>query len=125
MRLADGLKNQVQARVVSARQQFERMARSPLDAVTISEAAMNEFDQRWESTEGRMKMVPGKELFSALNEHLQLTYKIALSPLLIVESFSRSEVCPQLVDLLRRLDDLRKEEAPDQPSLDFAPSVSE
>jgi hypothetical protein len=120
MELADGLKNQVQARLVSARNSFERTVRSTLDQVTISEAAMNEFDQKWEAKEERMKMVPGKELFSALNEFLQAKYKIALSPLVVVENFSRSEVCPQLATLLHKLDQLRKEEVPDQPSLEFA-----
>jgi hypothetical protein len=120
MLLADGLKNQVQARLVSSRQQFERTTRSSLDAVTVSEAAMNDFDEKWATTEGRMKMVPGKELLSALNAHLQRTQKIALSPLLVVESFSRAEICPQLAQLLRKLDELRKEEVPDQPSFEFA-----
>jgi hypothetical protein len=123
MHLADGLKNQVQARIVSSRQQFERDSRSGLHAVTISEAAMNEFDKKWESVENRMKIVPGKEVFSALNAHLQLKYKIALSPIFVVESFQRNEVSQQVADLLQKLDEIRKEDAPDQPSLEFAPTT--
>lgn len=125
MRLADGFKNQVQARIVSARQQFERDSRSGLHAVSISEAAMNEFDKKWQSVENRMKIVPGKELISALNAHLQSKYKIALSPIFIVESFQRNEVSQQVADLLHKLDEIRKEDAPDQPSLEFAPNAAE
>jgi energy-coupling factor transporter ATP-binding protein EcfA2 len=113
MRLADGFKNPVQARLVSARHQFERTNRTTLDAVTISEAAMNEFDQRWANPEGRMSMVPGKELLSALNAHLQQAHRIALSPVSIVESFLGGEVCPQLATLLQKLDQLRTEEVPE------------
>lgn len=123
MHLADGLKNQVQARIVSSRQQFERDSRSGLHAVTISEAAMNEFDKKWESVENRMKIVPGKEVFSALNAHLQLKYKIALSPTFVVESFQRNEVSQEVADLLQKLDEIRKEDAPDQPSLEFTPTT--
>jgi hypothetical protein len=125
MQLADGLKNQVQARIVASRQQFERDSKSGLHAVTISEAAMNEFDKTWESVENRMKIVPGKELFSALNTHLQLKYKISLSPIFVVESFLRDEISPQIVELLRKLDGIRKEDAPDQTSLEFTPSMPE
>ena len=125
MQLADGLKNQVQARIVASRQQFERDSKSGLHTVTISEAAMNEFDKKWESVENRMKIVPGKEVFSALNAHLQSKYKIALSPIFVVESFLRDEISPQIADLLGKLDELRKEDAPDQPSLEFAPNAPE
>jgi len=123
MRLADGFKNSVQARIVSARQQFERTSRPGLDQVTISETAMNEFDQKWMSPEGRMRLVPGKELLSALNAHLQQTHRIALSPVVVVESFSRAEVFPQLAMLLHKLDELRTAEVPEQPSFDFAPAL--
>ena len=123
MRLADGFKNSVQARVVSARQQFERTSRSTLDAVTITEAAMNEFDKKWASTEGRMAMVPGKELFSVLNAHLQQSHRIALSPILVVESFLRDEVFPEITILLKKLDQLRTQEVPEQPSLEFTPAL--
>ena len=125
MQLADGLKNPVQARIVASRQQFERDSKSGLHAVSISEAAMNEFDKKWESVENRMKIVPGKEVFSALNAHLQSKYKIALSPISVVESFQRDEISPQIADLLRKLDEIRKEDAPDQPTLEFAPTGPE
>ena len=125
MHLADGLKNQVLARIVASRQQYERDSKSGIHNVTISEAAMNEFDKKWESVENRMKIVPGKEVFSALNAHLQSKYKIALSPIFVVESFLRDEISPKIADLLRKLDEIRKEDAPDQSSLEFAPATSE
>lgn len=120
MRLADTFKNQVQARIVSARQHFERTNRSTLDAVTISESAMNEFDLKWASTEGRMAMVPGKELFSALNGYLQHNHGIALSPIIVADSFLRDEVYPNLLALLGKLDELRTAAVQDQASLEFA-----
>jgi hypothetical protein len=82
---------------------------------------MNEFDQKWASPEGRMAMVPGKEIFSALNSHLQQAHRIALSPIVVVGCFLRDEVCPQLLALLLKLDELRTAEVPEQPSLEFAP----
>ncbi len=84
---------------------------------------MNEFDKKWESVENRMKIVPGKEVLSALNAHLQLKYKIALSPIFVVASFLRGEISPQIAALLCKLDEIRKEETPDQAALEFAQAV--
>ena len=117
MRLSDGLKNQVQARIVAARQQFERAIQSGLHAVTISEAAMNEFDEKWGRFDARMRLVPGKEVLSALNTYLQSSLKLALSANALVESFARSEIPPSLIALLHTLDEMRKTEIPEQPSL--------
>jgi len=63
-----------------------------------------------------------KELFSELNTYLQQTHKIALSPIIVVESFLRDEICPEVVALVHKLDALRKEEVPDQPSVEFPPA---
>ena len=122
MQIADGFKNQVQARIVSARQQFERDSRTTLNPVTISETAMNEFDQKWSTVELRMKIVPGKEVFSALNAYLQTKYKISLNPIFVVESFQREEISPEVSDLLHKLEAIRKEDVPDQAALEFAPA---
>jgi hypothetical protein len=72
-----------------------------------------------------MKIVPGKEVFSALNAHLQTKYKIALSPRFVVESFLRDEVSPQIVTLLQKINEIRKEDAPDQDLLEFKPTEPE
>jgi len=84
---------------------------------------MNEFDQKWATSEGRMSMVPGKDLISALNTHLRQAHRIALTPIIVVESFLRDEVCPQIVVLLRKLDQLRTQEVTEQPSLEFTSGV--
>jgi hypothetical protein len=123
MQIAEGFKNQVQARIVSARQQFERDSRTTLNPVTISEAAMNEFDQKWSTVELRMKIVPGKEVFSALNTYLQAKYKISLNPIFVVENFLREEISSPVAELLNKLDEIRKEDAPDQTSLEFSPAT--
>ena len=114
MRLSDGLKNQVQARLVGSRQQFERTIQSGLHSVTISEATMNDFDEKWGRVATRMCLVPGKEVLSALNAYLQSSLKMALSTSSLVESFTRNEIAPSLTGLLGKLDEMRTAEAPDE-----------
>ena len=119
MRLSDGLKNQVQARLVAARQQFERTVQSGLHSVTISETAMNEFDQKWGRIDTRMRLVPGKELLSALNGYLQDSLKTAVSANALVEAFTRSDIAQPLIELLEKLDEMRRTEIPEQSPLPF------
>ena len=54
-----------------------------------------------------MEIVPGKEVFSALNAHLQLKGKISLFPIFVVESFPRGEISPKLAALLCKLVEIR------------------
>ena len=93
--------------------------------ITISEAAMNEFDKKWSTVEERMRIVPSKEVFSALNSHLQSKYKISLNPIFVVESFTHEEINPHVVALLHKLDEIRKEDVPDQTALEFPQTASE
>jgi energy-coupling factor transporter ATP-binding protein EcfA2 len=123
MRLSDGLKNQVQARLVAARQLFERAAQSGLHPVSISEEAMDEFDAKWGQVGTRMRLVPGKELLSALNAYLQNSLKIAVSASALADSFGRDEMPPPLLELLHKLDEMRSAEIPEQPSLPFEGSA--
>lgn len=74
---------------------------------------MNDFDQKWAQIDSRMLIVPGKELFSALNGYLQKEYQISLNPLAVVDAFKRSEVWPELALLLNKIDKLRKDLPPE------------
>ncbi len=121
MTLAEPMKNKVQAQLVSASQQFEKRRQPGLHGTSISEDVMNEFDQTWNSFDGRIKLVPGKEMLSALNRELQSLYTCAVTPGAIVSAFKVSEVAQTLTDLLAKLDLLRSFEV-DDDSRAAAPS---
>ena len=104
---------------LSAQKQYERAIQSGLHTVSISEATMNDFDATWGQLDARMKMVPGKDVLSALNTHLQTKYKVALSVNALVGAFNQSEVPAPLAALLMKLEEMRTAEIPDQPTLSF------
>ena len=54
---------------------------------------------------------PDPFLRPALNARLQVQHAIHLSPMKVVDEFSRAEIPTGLVDLLKSLDRLRKQEA--------------
>jgi energy-coupling factor transporter ATP-binding protein EcfA2 len=119
LRLSESMKNAVQAQVLASRTQFERASQSGLHLATISEATMNDFDAKWGVLESRLRLVPGKEMMSALNDYLQSTLKIAFSTTALVDSFNKQDVSPFLSTVLFKLDDMRRVEIPDQAVLSF------
>ena len=100
MMLAESMKSKVQAQLVFASQQFEKRRQPGLHGTNTSEDVMNEFDQTWNSFDGRMRLVPGKDLLSALNRELQSRYNCAVTPGAIVGAFKVSEVSQTLTELV-------------------------
>ena len=86
----------------------ERAQRPGLDPATINEAAMIEFDERWKEMDSRLAMVPGKDVLSLLNQHLQEQYEISLSALSIVGAMVPGDVADDLRGLIDALESFRK-----------------
>lgn len=83
---------------------------------------MNDFDGKWGKLETRMLLVPGKEVLSELNKHLQSEYRISLSVNAIVGTFNASEVPRPLAELLLKIEEMRCAGVPEQPTLAFETS---
>ncbi len=106
MRLTEPLKNRVQAQLVTSRQMFEKRSQPGLHGSNSSQAAMDEFDRAWSAFEDRMKIIPGKEVLSLLNEFLQREHACALTPGSIVESFQKQDVFQDVQKLIAKLQEL-------------------
>lgn len=106
MKVSDPLKNMVQSQLVSSRHLFEKRANPLLHSSTSSLAAMNEFDSAWSVFETRMKIVPGKELLSLLNQFLQSEFGCALTPNSIIESYLKINIPDSIKNLISKLHDL-------------------
>jgi len=101
------MRSAVFARLLDERRKFERSVRSQEHDVTIFQAATTDFDSKWNLFDERMKLVPGKDLFSALNAYLQETYHVSLSSRAVVDSFTRDEIWPEVCNLVKKLDEAR------------------
>ena len=106
--LTTPLKHKVHAQYLAKRATFEKSKSREIDPATINESAMAEFDATWSNPQGRLTIVPGKEVFSLLNKHLQKKYDISVSVASVVNGMSSSDIADDLKDLLRQLDDLRR-----------------
>jgi Predicted ATP-dependent endonuclease of the OLD family len=107
--LSDTVKNNVNGQYLSKRVPYEKSKNPGLDYATINQAILTEFDATWSTLEGRLKIVPGKEVLSLVNKYLQEKYGISLTVRLIVEAFAKEEIPSDITELINRLEDLRKE----------------
>jgi hypothetical protein len=106
------MKNRILAQFVKLYCDFKRRKTPGIDLATLSEVAMNEFDQLWSSLDSRLAIAPGKETLSALNARLQNDYGVNVSAVQIIDCISDAEMPREMNDLLSALDDFRKCEPP-------------
>lgn len=111
--ITDGMKNRVAAQYVPRRKNFEKKADPSIDETTLTEQAMNEFDQQWNDLSQRIKLAPGKEVFAALNNELQKRAGIHLTSAQIIDAFEEKEVPEEMVEIIKNLEDLRKRKTAD------------
>lgn len=92
-----------------AKRTIQEKALSPHeDPATINTRVAMAFEKEWATFDGRMRLVPGKQLLSALNQDLQSRYKITISQAKIVQAFDRADVPSEMVKLIDMLDEFRQ-----------------
>jgi AAA domain, putative AbiEii toxin, Type IV TA system len=99
-RFSEICKNHVVAQYLAERRRYERASSSHLSDASINEAAMNEFDGRWNTAERAIEIIPGKDALKALNQHLQDQYGISITPTGIIDAMHRDEVPTEMVELI-------------------------
>ncbi len=78
-----------------------------LDISNVTADAIRIFETKWSDIETRMEIVPGKEVFSALNRFLGDNYHISLTPTLVISQFIADEIPRDMVLLLKRMEKFR------------------
>lgn len=87
---------------------IEHFKHSPIHNTTVITDAGRLFNEKWKDVGSRMEIVPGKEVFSALNKFLGDTYHITLTPTNVIASFHKEDIPYDIVTLLRYIDKFRK-----------------
>jgi hypothetical protein len=76
-----------------------------LDQATITAAVSKRFDQIWSRQEGRLSIVPGKEVLARINTRLQDIVGITVSDGQIAHHFQVNEIHPDIRVLVDKLAD--------------------
>jgi energy-coupling factor transporter ATP-binding protein EcfA2 len=107
--LTSVFKNKVQAQLQSHRLKFEKQFNPKLDNSTIIESSLTEFDDLWGDLSKRLKIIPGKEYLSNLNQYLQDNYGITISYSNIINNINGTNFPEELKVLLMDIENFRKE----------------
>jgi energy-coupling factor transporter ATP-binding protein EcfA2 len=109
-KLSDDFKGKTRAQLQSHRLRFEKQYNPRMDDSTLIENTLKEFDELWTNLEKRLKLIPGKEFLSMLNQHLQDVYGISISYANIINNIGQGQFPTELRDLLKDIDKFRKEQ---------------
>jgi hypothetical protein len=104
-KLSDRLRDKSQARYIANRTRF--LERTKLAKETITEQAIEWFNNKWGDLHTRLEIVPGKELLRNLRSELLTEYAISLTDFRIISEFRATEIPVDLIELIKDLDEYR------------------
>ena len=105
---ADERRNFVTSRCLAARGKFEKSTSPGVDQATSNEAALAEFSSRWDDPDERLRMLPGKEALSFLNQQIQERFGVTVTPTAIIDAMKRDEIPAEMKTLIDELSDFSK-----------------
>ena len=108
MGITDNIKEYVRSQYLAKRIRIEKIKTPGVDESNIYAIILKEFEDAWETLNGRLKIVPGKEVLSLLNQHLQEEYGISISIKFIIDCYSLNEIPEDIHNLIISLEDFRK-----------------
>ena len=106
--ITDALKHDVQAQYLKRQHTFVKSFNRALDDSTITSQLLSAFDNKWSNLYSRLDIVPGKEVVSRLNAHLQNTYGVTITPNLIIGAMTETDVASEIKAIISSLDTFSK-----------------
>jgi hypothetical protein len=103
--ITEGMRSNVLAQLSANRVRFFS-GRSSKDPSTIINESIEWLDRRWRSFDDRLKMVPGKDVFSSLNKKLQESLGINISSASVIRHLTPANVPEDLRNILSAFDKL-------------------
>lgn len=86
---------------------FRRSTGTKLDSSTLHAQASAAFDAQWSTLDGRLKIVPGKDVLAELRTNLSEKYGVSLPDSRIVSATREEDMPSDFLDLLKKLESFR------------------
>lgn len=71
---------------------------------TITSKLLKEYDDKWDSLEDRIMIVPGKQVLAKINEYLQENYKVCLTSSQIVRNAEKNDFPKSIIGIIEELE---------------------
>lgn len=108
--IAESLRTEIIANYLACRRLFKKKNDRALADSTIDTPSLKEFEDEWSTFDGKMKLVPGKEMLSKFNSHLQVEYGISLTIRKIIDQFTDKDMDEELINLIALLEKFSQKE---------------
>jgi hypothetical protein len=105
--LAASIRHEVLAQFIAHRTQFEKGKNPNYSNTTIMANLISQFDSAWNTTDGKIEMIPGKEMFSQINRRLQSSHNLSVTATDITRTMSPDEIPTEMKNLLFELEQFR------------------
>jgi energy-coupling factor transporter ATP-binding protein EcfA2 len=104
MTITDSLRRNIQAQYSARRGEYLNGIGDKRDLATIYQETADWFELEWATLEGRIRVVPGKDVLSSLREWAQERYATTLTTDLILSKMVGSDLARDLRETLEQLD---------------------
>lgn len=101
-------KIKIQSQYVSKYLEYHKSKGSKKDQASLSEEAMETFEQKWEKLIDRLNIIPGKVILKEFRSYIASEYKFTLTDVKIIDEFKNHEIPNDLKNLLNDLEKFRK-----------------
>jgi hypothetical protein len=102
--ITDTMKHNVQAQYLKRQLPYVKSLDRSIDDSTVTSQLLAAFDDQWMDLATRLDMVPGKDVLSQLNARLQKTCGVNITPALIVDAMTKSQVPNEMKEIINALD---------------------
>ena len=92
LRISEELKYDIQAQFLERQKPFAKTQDRSVDDTVITRRLLEAFEGRWRDLDSRLDLVPGKDILTNLNSHLQDRWGITVTASAIIGSMKEGEV---------------------------------
>lgn len=93
-------KSYVTSQFLDFKRRFNKLNTPTLHDTTTTQLALDEMELQWNTKDGRLALIPGKEAISFINKELQLKYGISITPTSIIDSMQQEEIPQEMISLI-------------------------
>jgi hypothetical protein len=99
----EAIKSEVHGQLIAYRMRFYS-GRSAKDPATVVTEAVRALDEDWSALDRRLRIVPGKQVLSALNAELQRSLRVSVTAAQIIRHLSADDIGADLQSILADLE---------------------
>lgn len=100
--ITQGIKTKIQGQYIGKYCEYNKS--SGRDQSTLSVEAIERFNDKWQSLDTRLEIVPGKIVLRNIRTYVNEKWSVSLTDIRIIDEFKAAEIPSDLMDLLKNLE---------------------